>query len=145
MYVVKLFFECPSFVSVIDKEFQVWRNAVFCQLIQDKGTESVLYYEGCIGLKSMPITLAIGCSSAMITVNRLQLYQGGQSIPKSKAQMPVPVPISRTWSKSLVMGAEFNLLSIIMRKIWCWRSTKFNVLHRLKGIEECTHAFFLSL
>lgn len=45
-----------------------------------------------------------------------------ESIPKSIAQIPVPVPISKTlWSSPV--GARIKLLSKVMRNSWCWRSS----------------------
>ena len=72
-----------------------------------------------MGLRSVPVTKADGCSCAGGCENGER--GEGENEPNSMAQIPVPVARSRTrWG--FVTGARFNLPSSIILKEWCWRS-----------------------
>lgn len=77
-----------------------------CTLESARGFRVVAYHEGCVGLKSVPITAASGNSS-----------------PTSMAQMPVPVPMSRILS-GFSIGAKKSLSDIMTLIIWWVRSRR---------------------
>ena len=84
----------PFFLDVINFEAEVGRYAL--SISHDYSSITAESYKlGWMGLRSTPTTSACGCSSALTVRNFLQLSLSVNS-PYSIAQMPVPVPISRT-------------------------------------------------
>jgi hypothetical protein len=79
------------------------------------------YNSGWIGLRSLPMTCALGYVSAGDGQQLLILELG--MVPNSMAQIPVPVPKSSTFLRvSTFKGARCNRSwSAILHK-WCWRS-----------------------
>lgn len=75
----------------------------------------------------MPTTWAEGLRIAVVVdqrAGREAAQRKKASIPKSIAQIPVPVPISKTlWSWRSSVGTRDSLLSNVIRNSWCWRSS----------------------
>ncbi len=112
---VEGFLEGPGLFCVVDFEFDVvghpWRmlaGRIFMLYsgLGYLGKETVAYHVGCVGLKSVPIIVASGNSSAM-----------------SIDQMPVPVPMSRILS-GFSIGAKKSLFDIAILIIWWVRSRR---------------------
>lgn len=99
---------CPWRLDIIDLELDIWRLPTVSQIISKTLFRIRTTQLGCTGLKSFPSTSASGCLSAT-----------------SIAQIPVPVPTSRTrLTSSFLSGAKKCLLFVTSITMWWSRSRR---------------------
>ena len=98
----------------------VLRSTVSC-----RGT----YWPGWIGLRSTPVTMVAGfsCASRGWRQHGIAGSVKTADVPNSMAQMPVPVPTSRT--RPVPIGDKQSFPPIILLRSWCSRSDSQYYFH----------------